>query len=115
MIFGEYFKHKRIARGLTLREFCREYGYDPGNISKLERGRVSAPRSVATLNGYAAGLKLTGADKEQFMTLAAISARVIPDALTKQEFVAKLPLLLDIGKASKEDLEKFAEWLRDRM
>ncbi len=115
MIFGEYFKHKRIARELTLREFCRQYGYDPGNISRLERGRVSAPRSTATLDRYSGCLGLTGADKEQFMTLAAISAKKIPEALTEQEFVAKLPLLLDIGKASKEDLEKFADWLRDRM
>jgi len=35
--FGNYFKQKRMERGLTLREFCRVNGFDPGNISKIER------------------------------------------------------------------------------
>ena len=36
--FGEFFKKKRRDLGLTLREFCRLNGFDPGNISKIKEG-----------------------------------------------------------------------------
>lgn len=115
MTFGEFFKQKRIDQELTLRAFCRRYGYDPGNISKLERGRVSAPQSKRRLSGYMTALKLTGTDRETFMMLAAISAGMIPEPLTDKELAAKLPLLLDLGQHSVEDLRLFAEWLRERL
>ena len=36
-IFGNFFKEKRIEKGHTLREFCKIYHLDAGNISKMER------------------------------------------------------------------------------
>ncbi len=115
MTFGRFFKDSRIELGLTLRGFCRKYGFDPGNISRLERGRASASKKQSTLDWYAWCLELEGVKKEEFMILAAVSAGMIPEPLTDKELAAKLPLLLEIGRASKEDLEHFAEWLRERM
>ena len=52
-LFGQYFKKMRQKRGLTLRKFCFKHGIDPGNISKLERGIISPPRSREKLEEYA--------------------------------------------------------------
>lgn len=113
--FGEFFKQKRIALGMTLRCFCRRYGYNPGNISKLERSRVSAPQSQRKLDQYMEALELASTDRNTFVTLAAISAGKIPEALTNKELAAKLPLLLGLSQYSIDDLKLFAEWLRERL
>lgn len=115
MTFAQFFKQKRLALRITLRGFCEWHNLDPGNISKLERGRVSAPQKQETLGKYAECLELNEADKREFMTLAAISAGRIPKPLTDEEFAAKLPLLLDIGQADIEDIKQFAEWLRGKI
>ena len=39
-------------------EFCRQNGLDPGNVSRLERGLLPAPRSSEILHAYAEALKL---------------------------------------------------------
>ena len=39
------FSGHRKALGLTLREFCRRNGFDPGNVSRLERGLVPPPQT----------------------------------------------------------------------
>ena len=46
--FGAFFRAKRKALGITLREFCRRNGFDPGNVSRLERGLVPPPQAPAT-------------------------------------------------------------------
>ena len=56
--FSEFFKEKRMALGLTLRQFCQKNGLDPGNISKLERGVLAAPHAEEKLGEYAKILKL---------------------------------------------------------
>ena len=53
-----FFRSSRKALGLTLREFCRRNGFDPGNISRLERGLVPPPQSRQILESYAKALKL---------------------------------------------------------
>ena len=56
--FGAFFRAKRNALGLPLREFCRRNGLDAGNISRLERGLVPPPRSGEILRAYAEALSL---------------------------------------------------------
>lgn len=56
--FGAFFRARRNALGLSLREFCRQSGLDPGNISRLERGLLPPPRSPDILLAYATALKL---------------------------------------------------------
>ena len=43
--FGEFFKVKRQALGLTLREFCLKHKLDPGNLSRMERGLLAPPQN----------------------------------------------------------------------
>ena len=95
-LFGEYFKKKRIEKGFTLREFCRRFDLDPGNISKLERGMLSPPESEEKLDEYASALGLKNGTDEwyQFFDLAAASKGVIPRELMEdEELVKSLPII----------------------
>jgi transcriptional regulator with XRE-family HTH domain len=94
--FGEFFKKKRIAKGFTLREFCRQFGFDPGNISKLERGMLPPPDSKEKLEEYARalGLKTGSGDWYEFFDLAAASKGMIPgELMDDEELVKSLPLI----------------------
>lgn len=79
--FGALFRETRQALGLSLREFCRNSGFDQANVSRLERGLAPAPKSGRVLASYAKALKLKpkSAQWERFMTLAA--AARLPDSL----------------------------------
>ena len=85
--WGEFFKQQRLARGLTLpdrqaglRQFCRRYGFDPGNLSKLERGLLPPPRDKDRLTRYARalGLKENSDTWYEFFDRAAIARGQIP-------------------------------------
>lgn len=90
--FGDLFKIKRIEKGLTLREFCRINGFDPGNVSKIERGLFPPPQSREMLSKYAAALGIE--DWLTFCDLAVISAGKIPeDIVTNEELMNALPVL----------------------
>lgn len=71
--FGEFFKARRQALGLTLREFCLKYKLDPGNVSRLERGLLPPPRNGNRLGEYAKylGLKPGSDGWRTFLDLAA--------------------------------------------
>lgn len=95
-MFGEYFKTKRIERGLTLRDFCKKFGLDPGNISKLERGLLPPPTSREKLDAYASFLGLRkGSDAwVEFFDLAAACRGELPkDILEDSEVVKNLPVI----------------------
>jgi len=117
-LFGEYFKKIRIEKGFTLREFCRRFDLDPGNISKLERGMLSPPESEEKLEEYASALGLkNGTDKwYQFFDLAAASKGVIPRELMKdEELVKSLPIIFRTFRSkrlSKKTVEDLIERLR---
>jgi transcriptional regulator with XRE-family HTH domain len=68
--FGAFFRAKRNALGLNLREFCRRNGFDPGNVSRLERGLLPPPKSAEILKSYAQALKLRPDDWQTFEALA---------------------------------------------
>jgi transcriptional regulator with XRE-family HTH domain len=72
-LFGSYFKEVRIKRRLTLRQFCEKFGFDPGNISKLERGLLPPPQSKIKWNSMPS---VGSAEREvwyEFFDLAATS------------------------------------------
>ena len=113
--FGEFFKQKRLELGMTLRMFCREYDLDPGNISKLERGRLRAPQSKDKLREYATYLRLNSAEWEIFSDLAAISAGRIPEDLTEAEVAKRLPLFFRAARnkdITDEALKELVELIR---
>ncbi len=92
--FGEFFRANRKALGLTLREFCRRNGFDPGNISRLERGLAPPPQSRPLLESYAKALKLESGSAawDSFIARAAAEVGRIPaDVLENQQATRKLP------------------------
>lgn len=95
--FGEFFaRHRREKVQLSLREFCQAHGFDPGNLSKLERGRMAVPQSRDVLERYAEALGIPEGSDDwyQFFDLAAAEAGRIPaDLLNDEEVARKLPVL----------------------
>ena len=113
--FGGYFKQQRIESGKTLREFCRKHGLDPGNISKLERGRVPPPQNDKILRKYAQYLCLDEREWEEFQELAALESGKIPAYLGDADIAKKLPVLFRALKGQKiteEKLRQLVEMIR---
>lgn len=97
---------------MTLRQFCDANGYDPGNISKLERGLLSPPESDAKLTEYAKARKIRrGSDAwYQFFDLARASrGKLPPEVLRKRDVVARLPLLFRTLRGQKVSEQKLNE------
>jgi transcriptional regulator with XRE-family HTH domain len=94
--FGEFFKARRQALGLTLREFCLKHKFDPGNLSRMERGQLAPPQHREVLERYTKALDLTSGSDDwyTFLDLAAAAKGRLPDELLEdEEVVAKLPLV----------------------
>jgi len=116
--FGDFFRALRVEREETLRQFCLKNGFDAGNISRLERGRLPPPRSREKLDEYAKGLGLEEGSDDwyKFFDLAAISAGRIPPAiLSDEEVVARLPLVfrtLANRQVDGDELDRLIELIR---
>jgi transcriptional regulator with XRE-family HTH domain len=113
--FGEFFKKKRRDLGLTLREFCRINGFDPGNISKIERGLFAPPQSREKRLDYAKalGIKEGTDDWLEFCDLAATSIGKIPsDFVSNHELMNALPVLFRSIRGKGEDPEAEEDKLR---
>jgi transcriptional regulator with XRE-family HTH domain len=111
-IFGSYFKELRIKRRLTLRQFCERFGFDPGNISKLERGLLPPPQSKGKLEQYAEALNLRKGSSAwyEFFDLAAASRGQIPEEiLADDRLVKKLPVLFRTLRGEKVPEKKLDE------
>jgi|WetSurSiteA1Bulk_404760.scaffolds.fasta_scaffold16197_1 transcriptional regulator with XRE-family HTH domain len=110
--FGEFFKKKRIELGLTLRKFCSINGFDPGNISKIERGLLSPPQAYEKRKQYAKALciKEETDDWLTFCDLASISAGKIPDDfLSDDELIGELPRFFRTARKGENIREKLKE------
>jgi transcriptional regulator with XRE-family HTH domain len=117
MTFGQFFKERRIATGLTLRAFCREHHFDAGNISKLERGVFPPPDSEEKLEEYARalGLRSGGTDWITFFDLAAAERGRLPRDLQDEELLGRLPVLFRTLRGAKIDetnLDELIERIR---
>jgi transcriptional regulator with XRE-family HTH domain len=116
--FGELFKRLRVDKRITLRKFCLKNRYDPGNISKLERGRLAPPQSEDKLAEYARalGVPAGSAQEREFIDLGLACAGQIPDEImSDEELVAHLPLFLRTVKGKKisqETLNELIEVIR---
>lgn len=117
--FSVFFKEKRMATGRTLRQFCQEHGFDPGNLSKLERGLLPAPTSKDKLEHYATALNLQeGTDDwyNLFDLAAAQAGRIPDDVLTNAKVVDKLPVFfrtLRGQQVSEEDLDSLVKLIKE--
>lgn len=116
--FGEFFRVKRIDLGVTLREFCERYGYDPGNISRLERNILPPTLDDEKLAGYAAALKISrdGEEWVEFCDLAHTAKGMIPNDLKDDKnTTGLLPAFFRTmrnKKLDKDKLEKLVELLK---
>jgi len=117
-IFGQFFKEKRLRKGLSLRRFCLENGLDAGNISKIERGLASPPRSRGILERYATclGIVENSDDWYTFFDYAATSTgKIPPDVMSDDELVKQLPVVFRTLREQKlpaSKLKEFAEGIR---
>lgn len=110
--FGDFFRLKRIALGLTLRAFCERYGYDPGNISRLERNILPPTLDDEKLAGYAKALKIER-DTEgwiMFHDLAHAAKGQIPTDIKNQENISDLlPAFFRTMRNKKLDKKKLEQ------
>ena len=119
--FGIFFKEKRRKLGLTLREFCRINGLDPGNISKIERGLLPPPQSKEILAKYASalGIKEGCEDWLFFYDLAKTSAgKIPPDIVSNEQIMNALPVLFRTARRKtldEEDLRKLIESVKQEL
>lgn len=116
--FGDLLKKHRRASGKTLREFCLEHKFDPGNYSRMERGLFPPPQREDLLERYALALGLKRASDdwlELFDVAAACRGEIPRDLLSDKEVVAKLPVLFRTlrGKpVSADKLDKLVDKVR---
>lgn len=113
--FGDFFRSKRIALGLTLRSFCERYNYDPGNISRLERNILPPTLNDEKIAGYAAALKIKRDSEEwvKFYDLAHAAKGKIPTDLKNNERISEfLPAFFRTMRNKKLDRKKLKKLLR---
>ena len=98
--FGRFFRKRRTTLGLNLSEFCRQNGFDKGNISRLERGLVKPPNSPDLLQIYADALKLErgSEDWRAFMGHAAIARGKLPSAVSDERAADVEEMLRRLGR-----------------
>jgi len=112
LTFGEFFKTKRIERRHTLRDFCKLYGLDAGNISKIERGLLPPPESKEKLEQYCEhlGFKEGTSDWYEFFDLAAAGKGSIPaDLRSDQRILDALPIIFRTFRDKKISAKKIDE------
>jgi len=104
---------------MSLRQFCQKHGFDAGNLSRLERGRMAVPQSRDVLERYAEALGIQrGSDDwyEFFDRAAAESGRIPSDLLADGELAPKLPVLFRALRADdatdEEKLKELMEIIR---
>ena len=94
--FGELVQSRRAVLRLTLRDCAVRADIDPGNLSRIERGRVPPPQDADVLARLVEALELSGTpEAQQLLDVAAMQNGRIPrDILSNEEVMAALPVLL---------------------
>jgi len=119
IMFGQFVKKERLARGVGLREFCRRLGIDASNWSKVERGTLAPPQDVEKLKKIAKVLGIhQNTDKwKALKDEANIAAGIIPkDLLSDNAVLNSLPMFfrtIRSEKPSPEELDKLIRKIRE--
>lgn len=116
--FGEILRARRVELRLSLRSFAEKAGMDPGNASRLERGRVAPPEADDVLSRIAAALDFEPGEP-RFVHLmdaaAAAKGRIPADLLTDEEVASRLPILFRTLRSkplSSEQLDELIDSIR---
>jgi transcriptional regulator with XRE-family HTH domain len=113
-IFGEFIKEKRLLLNVSLRQFCLENGFDPGNISKLERCLLKPPGDKE-LEKYALALKIKKSSDEwkACYDYASVGRGAIPaELLADRQVVEQLPLFFRTLRGEKVPREKMRDLVK---
>lgn len=119
-MFGDFIKEKRLARDLSLRNFCKAIAEDPSNWSKVERGVLSPPKNEAKLKRIAKVLKIKpgSEDWNRLKDTAAVDGGTIPDyIMSDKDLVKMLPAFFrTVGneRPTKEELERLIEVMKGK-
>jgi len=111
-MFGEFIKNRRIARDISLRQFCKNIDYDASNWSKIERGLQNPPQEEEKLNKIAEVLGIVQEMDEwqEMMDLSRIGAHRLPDDITSDKRIMNsLPLFFRTVRSEKpsaDDLDR---------
>ena len=117
-MFGEFIKERRIAKGISLREFCKRIEIDASNWSKVERGLLAPPQDKQKLRKIAQvlGIKFGSPLWKEMKDKANIDAGIIPeDILSDEKVLNSLPLFFRTIRSEKptpEDLDKLINMIR---
>lgn len=112
ILFGKRFKQLRQKTGKTLRQFCLEHNLDPGNYSKLERGKSLPPKSREKLKNLANFLNIEEGSDEwyNFFDDAAACSGTIPKyIMDDEELSVKLPLVFRTIRGERVDSKKLKQ------
>ena len=117
-MFGEFIKEKRIAKSVSLREFCKRIEMDASNWSKVERGLLAPPQDEEKLRKIARVLdiKVGSSLWKEMKDKANIDAGIIPeDILSDEKVLNSLPIFFRTVRSEKptpEDLDKLINMIR---
>ncbi len=118
-VFGEFLRERRIKLRITLREFCLNHDLDPGNWSKLERGKLPPPQStkkLAQIAGYL-GIEKGSDDWQVYIDLAfSENGRIPDDIMSETELVKKLPIFFRSLRGeplTEEQISKMIEMIQE--
>jgi transcriptional regulator with XRE-family HTH domain len=93
--FGVFVRDRRGEIRLTLRAFAERAAIDPGNLSKMERGRESPPQDEAVLDRICRALELEEPAARELKDIALVeNGRIPSDILENEELMARMPVLL---------------------
>lgn len=99
--FGLKCREARLAQGMGLRRFCVENGFDPAQISKIERGRLKLPGDEFR-EKLADALRLAGDERAAFLDQGHVESGTIPpDLLSDERAVELLPAVMRSFRSEK--------------
>jgi transcriptional regulator with XRE-family HTH domain len=117
-MFGEFIKERRIAKSISLREFCKRIEIDASNWSKVERGLLAPPQDEEKLRKIARVLdiKIGSPLWREMKDKANVDAGIIPeDILSDEKVLNSLPIFFRTIRSEKptpEDLDKLIDMIR---
>jgi len=110
--FGEFFRQRRVATGLTLRSFCNRFGFDPAYISRVETDLLAPPSDKDKLSALAKALGITQDSMAwvDFFDLAYLAKGRVPvDILADKKSQRFLPLLFRTVRGQRLSKKKLQE------